>query len=264
MDVHFGSKAGRQAARAYRRYRIQRFVVFAFLVTLNCCHYLQPPRTIDNPKGTWYVVSPGDSVETVAARAAVHPDDIRELNGLGGAATLSPGQLIFVIGGIGLGKSPQIPLTLPKDAPAPTERNDEPDTAGKELPKTPWQAPLAWPLSRFRITSKFGIRRGRPHEGLDLAASLGTPVMVAAPGAVIYADNRIGGYGNMVVVDHGEGLLTAYAHLHRISVKKGQALSRGDKVGLLGETGNARGAHLHFEVRRDGIPRDPLQFLPPR
>jgi murein DD-endopeptidase MepM/ murein hydrolase activator NlpD len=118
---------------------------------------------------------------------------------------------------------------------------------------------LSWPLSA-PITSPFGWRWGRMHEGIDLGAAYGTAIAAAADGTVIYA-GWLGGYGNLTVIDHGGGLATAYGHQSRIAVSVGQQVSRGEIIGYVGSTGHSTGPHLHFEVRVNGEPVDPLGYL---
>ncbi len=116
-----------------------------------------------------------------------------------------------------------------------------------------------WPVSGT-VVSGFGMRWGRMHEGIDITASSGTPIWAAASGTVIHA-GWLGGYGNLVVVDHGGGLSTAYAHASAILVGVGQQVSQGETVALVGSTGNSSGPHLHFEVRVNGAAVDPLLYL---
>lgn len=124
------------------------------------------------------------------------------------------------------------------------------------------QARFSWPLSTQRITSLFGERWGRPHEGLDIAAPQGTPVMAARGGKVIYAENQISGYGNMVIIRHSPSFATVYAHLSRIGVRVGDYVDRGKVIGKVGMTGRATKPHLHFEVRNSRAAVDPLLYLP--
>lgn len=118
---------------------------------------------------------------------------------------------------------------------------------------------LAWPVSG-PITSGFGPRWGRMHEGLDIAGGSGTPIAAAAAGTVIVAGAN-GGYGNLIVVDHGGGVSTAYAHLSSIAVSPGQRVGQGTVVGGMGTTGRSTGVHLHFEVRVNGSAVNPLGYL---
>jgi murein DD-endopeptidase MepM/ murein hydrolase activator NlpD len=115
-----------------------------------------------------------------------------------------------------------------------------------------------WPVNG-PITSGFGWRWGRMHEGIDIGVPCGTPIHAAASGTVIYSGWE-DGYGNFVVIDHGNGLATAYGHQSAIYVSGG-AVSQGQTIGAVGSTGHSTGCHLHFEVRVNGNPVDPLGYL---
>jgi murein DD-endopeptidase MepM/ murein hydrolase activator NlpD len=123
---------------------------------------------------------------------------------------------------------------------------------------------LIWPL-QGRITSPFGaIRRwggGYRHTGIDIAAPYGSPIAAADHGEVIFA-GWWDGYGKAVVIDHGRGRSTVYAHLSRIYVQVGNVVAKGQTIGLAGSTGYSTGPHLHFEVRINGVPVNPIRFLP--
>jgi murein DD-endopeptidase MepM/ murein hydrolase activator NlpD len=123
----------------------------------------------------------------------------------------------------------------------------------------PSAAGFIWPVNGT-VVSGYGMRWGRLHEGIDITAASGTPIWAAAAGTVIYA-GWLGGYGNLVVVDHGNGLATAYAHASAILVSVGQSVSQGETVALVGSTGHSSGPHLHFEVRVNGVAVDPLLYL---
>jgi murein DD-endopeptidase MepM/ murein hydrolase activator NlpD len=132
----------------------------------------------------------------------------------------------------------------------------------------PGAAPLAMPVIG-RATSAYGLRADPVHHaqelhpGLDLAAPTGAPVGAAAGGTVTHA-GPAGTYGNLVIIRHDDGLETRYAHLSAVEAKVGARVEPGQVVGRVGSTGNSTGPHLHFEVRRDGKPLDPSQFLSPR
>ena len=123
----------------------------------------------------------------------------------------------------------------------------------------PSSSGLVWPVSG-PVTSGFGWRWGRMHEGIDIAVPTGTPVVAAASGRVIVA-GWMGGYGNLVVVDHGGGLATAYGHNSSFAVGSGSTVSQGQTIAYAGSTGNSTGPHVHFEVRVNGSPVDPLGYL---
>jgi len=126
--------------------------------------------------------------------------------------------------------------------------------------------PLTAPIDHYSISSLFGKRKdpfnGRlgVHEGLDLSAAAGTPILSTAPGKVVFAGWR-GNYGRTVTIDHGLGIRTVYGHMKAISVKAGQVVDYRQKIGLLGSSGRSTGPHIHFEILVDGVPRDPMPFL---
>jgi murein DD-endopeptidase MepM/ murein hydrolase activator NlpD len=125
--------------------------------------------------------------------------------------------------------------------------------------QTPSSSGLIWPV-QGPITSPFGWRWGRMHEGIDIGVGYGTPIHAAAAGTVIYCGWE-SGYGNLVVIDHGGNLATAYGHQSSIAVSCGQQVDQGQVIGYVGCTGHCFGPHLHFEVRVNGNPVDPLGYL---
>lgn len=124
---------------------------------------------------------------------------------------------------------------------------------------TPSASGFIWPVGG-PVVSPFGLRWGRMHEGIDIAAPYGAGVVAAAAGTVIVS-GWMGGYGNLVVIDHGGGIATAYAHLSSFGVGSGQPVGQGQFVGAIGCTGQCFGPHLHFEVRVNGYAVDPLGYL---
>ena len=112
------------------------------------------------------------------------------------------------------------------------------------------------------VTSRFGARWGRSHKGLDIGAPKGTPIMAAASGTVVTASyGYSGGYGNYIVISHGNGVQTAYGHCNSISVTPGQKVSQGQVIGTVGNTGNSTGNHLHLEIRVNGVAQNPQNYL---
>ena len=118
---------------------------------------------------------------------------------------------------------------------------------------------FVWPVSG-PLTSPFGLRWGRMHEGIDIAVPTGTPVVASAAGTVIVS-GWMGGYGNLVVIDHGGGISTAYAHNSGLVAGVGQSVAQGQLISYAGNTGHSFGSHVHFEVRINGAPVDPLGYL---
>ena len=124
-----------------------------------------------------------------------------------------------------------------------------------------------WPVRRFRFTSSYGMRvhpitgLWHLHNGIDLAGPIGTPVLAARGGRVVHMENDTAGYGRMIILDHGGGFRSLYAHLDAFRVNVGQYVSTGQQIGTLGNTGRSTGAHLHFSVIRNGRWEDPMKHL---
>ena len=152
-------------------------------------------------------------------------------------------------------------------AAAPTVREPEPAATStiRELTVTPSDASagcasMLWPVDG-PLSSPFGRREGRAHDGIDLAVAEDTPVRAACDGIVAYAGNRLRGYGNVVILQHAGALATVYAHNRALDVREGDRVARGQVIARSGQTGHATAPHLHFEVRKDSIARDPLGYL---
>jgi murein DD-endopeptidase MepM/ murein hydrolase activator NlpD len=132
----------------------------------------------------------------------------------------------------------------------------------RQRPRTspPSTSGYAWPLCGL-VTSEYGMRWGRMHEGIDIDGDTGDPIMAAKDGVVIFAGWQ-GGYGRLTLIDHGDGVVTAYAHQSSQSVSGGTTVTRGQVIGAVGNTGQSTGSHLHFETRVDGAALNPRRFLP--
>lgn len=139
-----------------------------------------------------------------------------------------------------------------------------------EFPEQHPQAPNGWPAakSEVEVISPFGVRRGRAgggltkyHQGMDIKGPRGIPVQATANGEVSFA-GKMSGYGNVVILAHGEKFMSLYGHLDTLDVEKGQPVRQGQKLGNLGATGNASTPHVHYEVRIDGKSVDPTPYLP--
>jgi lipoprotein NlpD len=218
--------------------------------------------------GIYHTLQSGQTLYSLARVYQVPLQTLMRVNGITDPTDLATGAAIFIPGATrelpvpppGTGELPPPPAAADPDVAPPPSRRPRVRRRAPSGPPEAGVVELAWPL-RGRITSRFG-RRGRHsyHEGLDIDGVRGDRVRAAAPGTVIRAgvDGR---YGKRVVIDHGGGVTTLYAHASRILVRVGDEVDRGDPVIEVGRTGNARGTHLHFEVRRAGRPLDPLPLL---
>ena len=123
---------------------------------------------------------------------------------------------------------------------------------------------LIWPVPSHKVVSSyFGPRKGRFHDGLDIPAPRGTSIQASGNGEVIYASSKIRGYGKMVVIAHGGDYFTTYAHLSKFLVSQGDQVKAGEKIALVGNTGHSSGPHLHYEVRLGKQALDPMDFVNP-
>ena len=193
------------------------------------------PCMTASPSGSIYTVQPGDTLYAIARRNGLSCQALLALN-----PDLSAEHLP-------IGAGVALPASARRTAPAAVSRGSSPRF-------------YAWPLTGI-ITSPFGRRGTGIHHGIDIAGSTGDPVRASAAGIVSKAAcHEI--YGNFILLDHANGQQTLYAHLNRMDVRPGEAVSRGQIIGAVGSTGNSTGPHLHFEIRENQIAADPLPYLP--
>jgi murein DD-endopeptidase MepM/ murein hydrolase activator NlpD len=196
-------------------------------------------------EGVLHTVRPGDTLVQLAETYHTTVDEIVafEPNGLGEDGTLGVGRQILLVGGR---KTVQVgeyyPLTHAGEPPA-----DAPRGSGH----------FVWPVEGI-LAQKYWSG----HLAIDVASHTGTPIVAADAGYVILAGRDVWGYGNQVLIDHGNGYLTHYAHMNTILVGVGDSVEKGQQIGTVGSSGRSTGPHLHFEILEDGNPRDPLQLLP--
>ncbi len=186
-------------------------------------------------KGVLHEVASGESLWEIAQRYKVSVDEIVAVNSIADPSRIQPKTKLIIPGATRVLRSDAL-------------------VVNGQLQKS-----FDWPVSG-RISSKFGPRWGRMHNGLDIAVNTGTPVRAAADGRVTYAGWN-GGYGILVIIDHGNGVETRYAHNSRVNVKVGQQVSRGQIVAYSGNTGNSTGPHVHFEIRYRNNPVNPQLYL---
>ncbi|WP_415061632.1 M23 family metallopeptidase [Bdellovibrio sp.] len=170
---------------------------------------------------------------------------------------------IFTVGALGSCSTFHTPLSREYFAagniPTPTKSRS---IATDQAPYIEQAITFDWPVDSARMTRGFLPNKRRPHLGIDLAAPKGTPILASQGGTVIYAGREFRGYGKMVLVESGDGWATLYAHFDKILVAEGQKVHQGEVIGAMGRTGRATGVHLHFEIRKNRGPIDPLPLLP--
>jgi lipoprotein NlpD len=205
--------------------------------------------------GVVHAVRRGQTLYRIARAYGVDPAELMAANGIADPRTLAVGQELFVPGAAEVldVDDPALPRK-PASGESPPAAPEPRPAAEARLP------PLGWPL-RGVLYGRFGVRGGTRHDGIDIAAPEGSPVLAAADGAVIYVGEQ-SGYGTVVILRHDRGLVTVYAHNAAVLVREGERVARGQAVAKVGQTGRTTGPHLHFEVREGTRPRDPLLYLP--
>ena len=238
--------------------------------------------------GTVHVVRRGETLYRIARTYGVPIRELMEVNDLADPRLLEPGMELFVPGAPRALEVPPLPPgAIPEPEPGvqaarPSER--EPDlprrddgsrtadaappssTAGpatpvdREIEVAPVRpGGLRWPVKGV-LYSRYGVRQGQRHDGIDIAAPEGSPIAAAAPGEVVYAGAQ-SGYGSIVILRHDRGLLTLYAHASKLLVRQGERVGAGQPIAKVGRSGRTTGPHLHFEVREGTRPRNPLFYL---
>jgi len=190
-----------------------------------------------------HTVGPGEDLWRISEAYGVDPRIVAEVNGIYNPEDINVGDILFIPGAAKI-------LVVP---PPSIE----------ELAARVQKGTFVWPVQGM-IFSLFGPRWGRIHEGIDISAPRGTPIVAAKDGVIIVAGRKegYGGYGNTVEIKHDDGFTTRYGHLSETKVKEGDTVKAGDIIGLVGCTGRCTGPHCHFEIRYHDVSLNPLYFLP--
>lgn len=226
----------------------------------NACTHVYTAR------GVYYRVRKGDSLAGIAKKYRIDLQELAEVNNIENVAEVKEGRSVY-IPGVTPSSFARIIEREGQLAQGPRPKKEPP----KQKPEV--QASVApgpvievdhdrfrWPIEG-ELSSLFGMRHGRRHDGIDIRAKKGTPVTAAADGEVAYSQ-RLRGYGNLILVKHDDDFFTVYAHNSVNLVKKGAKIKKGQVISKVGSTGRATGPHLHFEVREGTKSRNPLFFLP--
>jgi lipoprotein NlpD len=202
--------------------------------------------------GIYHRVRRGETLYRIGKAYGVSVQRLARANRLPDPSRIEVGQRLFIPGA---GREVPVDVVTPSDVSAKVPRHDEAPPPGRPRP-------FIWPVASGSLTSGFGPRGHSFHDGIDIAAPLGTAVVAAADGEVIYSD-FLPGYGNVIILRHGDGYATVYAHNRQNQVREGTHVRRGQQIATVGDSGRTTGPNLHFEVRRENIARNPLYFLPP-
>lgn len=255
-------------------------VVLVAALSLSACASVPPGGTrLSWPVGSTYTVRSGDTISEIADEYGLSENSLVAYNRLDNRNRIYVGQVLRIP------RNGYVPTARPSPRPyraaprreyarrtVPHRRHHhERKVYARRAPARParveeaqaYSAPLRfrWPLSG-RVISSFGrTANGGRNDGINIAATVGEPIRAAATGRVIYAGNELKGYGNLVLIRHDDGYVTAYAHAERISVTRGTHVKKGQVIGYAGSTGNVRRPQLHFEIRRGVRPVNPRPLL---
>ncbi len=218
------------------------------------------------PKGITHVVQKGQTLFRISQAYQVSVASLLEANRLKPSTPLKVGQRLVIPGAktvrkVEASRSLTVEERLTLERSLLEEVTAPPPPTEPPRPGVKTDAELLWPIVG-PLNSPFGPRWGRFHAGIDIGSPHYQEVVAAADGEVMYADATKGGLGKAIVLQHGRGLRTVYAHLSIIIAREGDTVRQGQAIGGVGETGRASGPHLHFEVRKNGVPVNPEEFLP--
>ncbi len=219
------------------------------------------------PKPRVHVVARDDTVYGISRRYRVDMAELVRLNGIGPPYTITPGQRLKLPGA----QQPRYaaPAVAKAEPGKVVPRRSPAREAAQRSAAIPSPPPRAdgkflWPV-RGRIVSSYGAKGGGLHnDGVNIAAARGTPVLAADNGVVAYAGNELRGFGNLLLIKHADGWVTAYAHTEGLMVRRGQTVRRGQPIARVGSSGNVSEPQLHFEVRKGTKAVDPSRVLAPR
>ncbi len=223
---------------------------------------------VRGPRPSEYTVRAGEDLYTIADDYGIDAYALATLNGLSPPFTVSAGQRL-ALPPVEDPQPPPLPATEPAIVAAPTRTDDGQTHAQRALPapRTGGDAPAVddagfiWPVNGD-VISEFGAKgSGLVNDGINIAAARGTPVRAAEGGVVAYAGNELRGFGNMLLIKHPDGWVTAYAHTEELLVNRGERVGKGQVIARVGATGSVSRPQLHFEMRQGKKPVDPLQYL---
>ncbi len=233
--------------------------------SLEAPYILKPGDRLRIPSPRLHKVARGDTVYSISRRYGVAMNALMRSNGITPPYTVKLGQTLIVPSSSARPAAVATAPLPPKHAAPPSSK----PATGKQAAALPKPAPRAsklfhWPV-RGSIASGFGVQRGGGrNDGINIAAPRGASVVAAENGVVAYAGNELRGFGNLLLIKHADGYMTAYAHNETLLVARGQKVKRGQTIAKVGSTGSVATPQLHFEIRRGRKAVDPIRYLPRR
>jgi murein DD-endopeptidase MepM/ murein hydrolase activator NlpD len=244
-------------------HHLSRATLFLILVSLlSGCQILKNLDFLrSNQKGVYHTVQKGQTLYFIASAYDVGINRLKRINGIYNPSNLQIGARLWIPG---TWQVLNLDTSIDKQALTKKRRKRNKKLNKKEITNKNIKAIkgfLTWPL-KGQLTSRFGSRNGRHHDGIDIGARKGTPIVAAAGGKIMFSGWGPTGYGLMLIIKHKSNLTTVYAHNSYIHVHKNQMVKQGQRIASVGSTGRSTGPHLHFEVRNDSSPMNPLNYLP--
>ena len=216
------------------------------------------PGCASPQRGRYHTVASGENLYRIGLKYGVEAKTLARVNRIRDVTHLRVGQRIWV-------PEPRSSRRATRSTSASKKGSGSATSSSSRGRSTPARSAggltFIWPLEATTITSRFGRRNGRPHQGIDLRGRTGTRIRAAEAGKVIHS-GWFGDYGKVVIIKHPGHYRTVYAHASKLHVKRGQFVDRGQRIAEVGSTGRSTGPHLHFEVRYGESPLDPMLYLP--
>ncbi len=218
----------------------------------------------DDEDGAFHIVGSGETLGQICEVYGLDIKSVAKINNIGSSDKLAKGQTIFLPASALINDWDEKAGSYQRSVSASEPVRDRTLATLIRGAKHSAVPELKYPVPKGVLTSPFGFRWGAFHTGLDIAAPVGQPVIACADGKVIFTGTRkrFRRYGTTVMLDHGNGVYTYYAHLSEVKVKKGQTVKKGQKIALVGNTGRSTGPHLHLEVRVNNQLYNPLAYIP--
>lgn len=254
------------AATRYLTQKLRLITTILFVATLAGCSgsgIFAPVSNLSDlgVNGT-YRIQPGDTLSSISRETGVSVDRLASLNNISNPSMIRVGQQLRVNSDAPMPSADSGSAVLSSDMAASREGQTSKVSPSTSAPAKVTRASdaaslnLAWP-AKGKIIQKFSTQ----NKGIDIEGKVGEPVVAAASGKVAYAGNGARGFGNLIILDHDNGFITAYAHNEKLLVKSGDSAQKGKQIATLGES-DTSSPRLHFELRRNGTPVDPMRYLP--